>query len=387
MAKRKDSVALFEVIKAQKKREERAAAAAESAQPGALRTPKWWFKRAPTQQQQQQAAPADPFAAPALPPPSSDVPVTPAPTAGPGEYSPDVDPTMSRTAAALVQRVIPVQHPERVSIPGGGDRFGVEPRPLNAAPASRTARSWFGFGPAKKIGIDPDRKEVTFRLRYTTAVIAGFALCVAVGLAYLSGRSSSRANAGANGVTSEDVRNGPVLAGVLELPADRSTISDDTPAGEVTAPSNTHITADPPAPQPEPPAPRGAGGTDAPPAAGGPRGAAPTNAPVTGGVVTDLPRHNGLNYVIIQSYPNKKDAEAAKEALLAAGINCTVQHPPKGWGSQDLWSVIGTSGFPRTNTMAEYRHYIELIKAVSKTFAGKSKWKHFEPSPVKWNNS
>src|SRR3546814_8278418 len=39
-----------------------------------------------------------------------------------GEYSPDVDPTMSRTAAALVQRVVPAPAPERVTIPGGVDR-------------------------------------------------------------------------------------------------------------------------------------------------------------------------------------------------------------------------------------------------------------------------
>ena len=386
MAKRKDSVALFEVIKAQKSREKAAAAAGnpEAAQPAPLRTPKWWFKRSPGSQPQQQIAGPDPFAAPALPPPAqAPMPVS----SGSGEYSPDVDPTMSRSAAALVQRVVPAASPERVTIPGGVDPFGLDPSPQQAAPARRpAARSWLGFGPAKKVGIDPDRKEVTVRLRYTTAIIAGFAVCVVIGLAYLSGRSSSRASAGANGITSEQVRRGPILAGVLDVQAERTTISE---AGAETrtattpeAPNNVRV--DPPMPEPR------SAGNEAPRGGGPTEGAVvdnpPPALPVTGDIATDLPRHNGLNYVVIQSYPEKKDADAAKEALLAAGIPCTVQRPPTGW-DQKLWAVIGTYGFPRTNTMPQYKRYLERINAVGKNFAGKSKYRSFDPSPVKWKDS
>jgi hypothetical protein len=388
MAKRKDSVALFEVIKAQKSREKAAAAAAnpESAQPAPLRTPKWWFKRSPGSQPPQQITGPDPFAAPALPPPAQ----APMPmSSGSGEYSPDVDPTMSRSAAALVQRVVPAASPERVTIPGGVDPFGLDPSPAQAAPTRRpAARSWFGFGPARKIGIDPDRKEVTVRLRYTTAIIAGFAVCVVIGLAYLSGRSSNRASAGANGITSEQVRRGPILAGVLDVQPERSTISEEGAAPTTTTPEPPNdVRVAPPLPEPQ------SAGNEAPRGgSGGPtEGAVVDNPPpamaVTGAIATDLPRHNGLNYVVVQTYPAKKDAEAAKEALLAAGIPCTVDRPPTGWGDQKLWAVIGNYGFPRTNTMPEYKRYVEQIKAVGKNFAGKSKYRSFDPSPVKWKDS
>ncbi len=386
MAKRKDSVALFEVIKAQKSREKAAAAAGspEAAQPAPLRTPKWWFKRAPGSQPQ--LPPPDPFAAPALPPPPAEVSAPPAPVVG--EYSPDVDPTMSRTAAALVQRVVPAQPAERVSIPGGVDPFGLDPSPARGTPARRAARSMFGFGPVKKVGLDPDRKEVTVRLRYTTAIIAGFAVCVVIGLAYLSGRSSNRASAGANGITSEQVRRGPILAGVLDVQAERTTISEDGAEPTTTTPEPPNdVRVAPPLPEPQ------SAGNEAPRGgSGGPtEGAVVDNPPpamaVTGAIATDLPRHNGLNYVVVQTYPAKKDAEAAKEALLAAGIPCTVDRPPTGWGDQKLWAVIGNYGFPRTNTMPEYKRYIEQIKAVGKNFAGKSKYRSFDPSPVKWKDS
>jgi hypothetical protein len=211
-------------------------------------------------------------------------------------------------------------------------------------------------------------------------------VCVVIGLAYLSGRSGSRVGAAADGVTSEQVRRGPILAGVLDVQAERTAITDEDGA-------------ETPAPEPrdtgraEPvPADPVSSGNDAPRRGdGGPtEGAvveypAPT-PPMTGGIATDLPRHNGLNYVVIQSYPEKKHAEEAKQALLAAGIPCTVQRPPGNW-DQKLWAVIGTYGFPRTTTMAEYKRYIEQIKAVSKTFAGKSKYRSFDPVPVKWKDS
>ena len=379
MAKRKNSVALFEVIKAQKSREEKAAAAAtpDTAQPGALRTPKWWFKRAPASHAQQQITGPDPFATPALPSPAQ---APPPASGGSGEYSPDTDPTMSRSAAALVQRVVPAGSPERVTIPGGVDPFGLDPSPRQAAAARRGTRSWFGFGPAKKIGIDPDRKEVTVRLRYTQAIIAGFAVCVVIGLAYVSGRSSSRARGGANGVTSEQVRRGPILGGVLNVQAERTTITEDPAEPTATPDALDNVRVDPPPAEPL------SSGNDAP-RGGGPTEGSVVKNPPPSGITDELPRHNGLNYVIMQSYPDRKHAEAAKEALLAAGIPCTVQPPPTGWADQKLWSVIGTYGFPRTTTMPEYNQYIQRIKAVSKTFAGKSKYRSFEPAGVKWKDS
>src|SRR5687768_8355612 len=135
MAKRKDSVALFEVITATKKREE-AAAAAGSTAPSVLGTPKWWFKSKDKRPGQAPAnAPHDPTVAPAAAPVHSAPQLT-----APAEPS-------SATPSTLVQRVAAVA-PERVTIPPeraeGADPFGLD-FPEQRAELPR--RSWLSrFG-------------------------------------------------------------------------------------------------------------------------------------------------------------------------------------------------------------------------------------------------
>ena len=369
MAKRKNSVALFEVIKAQKSREEKAAAASapETAQPGALRTPKWWFKRAPGRRRSNRS----PAPTRSPPPPCRRPPRRRRPRRGDRVST---RPTWTRrcraSAAALVQRVVPAASPERVTIPGGVDPFGLDPSPRQSSPVRRTAAVVVRLRPGQEDRHRP-RPQGSHR---PPALHPG-------DHRRLRGVRGDRPGlrvrpleqprpAGANGITSEQVRRGPILAGVLDVQAERTTLTEEgaeAPAPE--APNNVRV--DPPPAEPV------STGNDAP-RGGGPTEGTVVNNPAPEGVTDELPRHNGLNYIVIQSYPERKDAEAAKEALLAAGIPCTVQRPPSGW-DQKLWAVIGTYGFPRTNTMPQYNQYMQRIKAVSKTFAGKSKYRSFDP--------
>ena len=368
MAKRKDSVALFEVITATRKRQEAATATGTTA-PSLLRTPKWWFK---AKDKQLAAAQGDPAPAAAV--------ATASPAFGAPQLTAPADASTTSSGAAppaVVQRVAVA--PERVTIPserpGEGDPFGLD---FPEQRTERPRRTWLGRfgggGGGSKVGLDPDRREVTLRFRYTTAIIVGFAICVAVGLAYVTGRQTNKASAGPNPVSSAAIKNGPVFADVLKIGA-----------GEA-RPDEVEV---PPDAQPQPPKQsdgpaRGRLQPPAPP----PATRVGTNPAMPGpadGVETALPRIKGLNYVIVQSYPDLKSATEAQKALEAEGIPCTVESGPADWVANPEWrSVVGIHGFARLKDVPAYRRYVGAIEAVSKKFAGNSKFKKFEPMAYKW---
>jgi hypothetical protein len=404
MAKRKDSVALFEVITAAKRKEAAAAArraamaasltsqppSAAAPAPSVLRTPKWWFK---SKKSGAAGHVASGYAAPALPAPAEHDPTELAPAVPAG-----FDPTSSAPAPTpgVVQRVVPptsyTSVPERVTIPAAAssehpgltvDPFGLDIPTAKTDPTypARPRRNWlasFGGRGRGKLDVDPDRREVTVRFRYTTAIIVGFALCVAVGLAYISGRRSNRASAGAAGVSSEQVRRGPILAGVLTIPqADRTlarnngdddAVEQPAPRGVGQASKEQSKPATPPTPTPTTP--------QSKPGAKLPGEAA--------GVSTGLPRSIGLNYVVVQSYSDHKTAEEARKALEAAGVPCTIEEGLKDWAPPTMFCVVGTHGFSSVKTSAAYRQYEDAIRNVSKSFAGTSKYKMFDPRAYKW---
>lgn len=375
MAKRKDAVALFEVITAAKKKEQ--AALGRTRAGSMLRTPKWWFKG--KSKDGEQASPVDGdgagvvHAAPALPAPND-------PSAG---YVPSATP-------GIVQRVSHVPAPERVTIPDQSDgtaAFGLDiPAGDHAAPARRGLGSWFGFGRvAKKVALDADRREVTVRFRYTTAIVAGFAVCVVVGLAYVTGRQANKANAGPGAVSSKAIKEGDILAGVLAI----SPNGEPTTGGDVEVIEAEDDDADvdsAPTDRLREQSKNGTSTKSTPIVKDAPKGKPATPRALPGGIEEGLPRANGLNYVIIQSYPDAKAANEAAEALRAAGIDCTVETAPRGWTADPDWkSVVGTLGFPpRPSKMPEYQRYIQQINKVSESYAGRSKMKRFEPSPYKW---
>jgi hypothetical protein len=395
MAKRKDAVALFEVITATKKKEAAAAAAARAsaggvapkpAPPVALRTPKWWFKGKKSGAESSSSNAAPSYSTPALPPPVENDPTHFADVA-------PYDPTTAAPAPGVVQRVVPAGYtapPERVTIPTASaaservglavDPFGLDhPAPTGPAYPGKPRRSFFNIGGAKKVNLDPDRREVTVRFRYTTAIIVGFALCVAVGLAYVTGRQTNKAKAGAAGVSSDQVKRGPILAGVLDVaPADRtlSTNATDVDAKE----SDT--------PHAQPPKDRPKTATPTPPATPTgtqPKGAIDPKLPgEANGVETRLPRSVGLNYVVVQSYLDPTIAQDAKKALEEAGIPCTVERGLQQFAQPNFYCVVGTHGFTAVRTSPAYRQYEAAVLAVNKSFAGNSKVKKFEPTPYKW---
>ena len=149
----------------------------------------------------------------------------------------------------------------------------------------------------------------------------------------------------------ETVRAAPAQGNVMDVPAGRPAVT--------------------------PPAPIPVGNAVTPPAANAEQQTSSGKiAPAAG------PRTVGVNYVVFQSYKDEKTATEAKDALIAGGIGATVE---KGHPYAPTWFVvIGTQGFVNKPNGAEYMQYLNKCKAISEKFAGKSKWKQFEPNPYKW---
>jgi hypothetical protein len=256
------------------------------------------------------------------------------------------------------------------------------------------------------MSLDPERQVVRLQFSYTGALVSAFTLVVLVALAYLVGRQTShRPMPALAEQTTEELRNGPAYAEVLDIGGDT-----DPPVAMAVGPAPTGAR----------PAPAGAAGAAASMTsasaqqtaarttlAAGQQQAQPGSAAGTAAtaarpqqnlrpshwiepkapdaiIVSDKNRAVGLQYVIVQSYPEeeKQLAESAMQTLNQHGVLCTVE---RGLPYAPSWyCVVGITGFARTKEVAEYDAYVARIQQISDQFAGTSKFKKFEPKPFRW---
>jgi len=303
MAKGKHSTALFEVIHSAN-RPDRVAQS--------LRTPKWWFKG------RQTPTPA-PAGEPSFAPPEPE-----APTA-------EVEPDGAMSAAS--------------------------------APPSYRDR---GRSSAVHVDFNRNRKELTLRLRYTTALVSAFAVCMLIALSYVVGRH---------------LGHGPQSASAAEQPTIEQ-LRQQPPQPGVTAVPRPHAAA----PQVSPPTNSQRRQVESSGPAKGIQSVA--NPQATPGVDQGLPRVVGDNYVIIQTYP-PQEAQAAKEAcdfFNRNGISCTLEKNLAAYTTDPNWlCLVGTSGFPRIHS-DEFRAYTQNISRIAASF----KTSHFnrpDPQPYKWRGN
>ncbi len=109
--------------------------------------------------------------------------------------------------------------------------------------------------------------------------------------------------------------------------------------------------------------------------------------PPTTSVIESSQRTIGLNYVIVQSYPDEADALKAVQILADHHITTTVVKGPPGWAQPTWFSVVGNKGFSRIRGVAEFDLYVAAINKVSAKFAGRSKFKEFTPRAYKWKTA
>ena len=369
MAKGKHSAALFEVIgKSKGMRPE--------PQKGSLSTPRWWFKGG---KGQDQAAVVPVVATPATARAPSSVPLAaPVPVvverapAAPSIAAPSNETKPERAARALG----PMSALPRMAAVTAVTEDDVETRPApskvhvqaGAAPSSAAEE-----GP-KKVHVDPDRQEIRMRLSYTSAIVVVFALAVTVALAVVIGNrlGGGWGTADLNASTAE-LLNGPANPAVLNAKPGqgRSAPVYNDPVGLGATETRSPLSEIPRTPQT-------ADGRTAQPASAKSPGVNPT-PPTTAGRV---PRVVGINYFIVQSYPEEADARAVVELLAQAGVPTTIE---RGLVGYPKWNIVVTSqGFtslraPEAETL---RKRIDQMSA-DQGRADK-KWKTLTPQGYRW---
>lgn len=311
MAKGKHSAALFEVINSGKHSE----SVAQS-----LRTPKWWFK---------------------------------------GSQS--TRPSAVKTAAAA-SIAPPAYHEAEPAAPSHPDPT-LAPRPS----VSRSMPASSGSPRSSTVHLDfnRDRQEITFRLRYTTALVSAFTLCVLIGGAYIIGRHLNRGPQSALASTQQPpapqyLRQAP-QPGVTEVTHQRLIHTNN---GEA--------------------APRDQQRSQTAPQGGAPAPSSPTvSTLVPASAETRMPRTIGLNYAIIQTYPAEElpAAQAACDFLNKNGIPCTLEKTE--YVKNPNWvCLVGTAGFTKISS-GDYLTYVDHIIALADKFPS-SRFNRFNPKPFKW---
>ncbi len=207
-------------------------------------------------------------------------------------------------------------------------------------------------------GMNPARQGLSLRLTPRSAIAGGCALLVVLSVTYVIGRNMRRgpANAVAAAGSTQALRKSAPKPGVMDLAkAQRDGESSIAPEGDESA----HVMEETPA--------------------------AISVATLPAAQRFDGNRVNNQHYVVVQSWPaqDKLQADEAAKLLNEAGIGATVVQGAPGWPST-WYSVVGTMPFDRTKSNPVYTAYRQSIMNVSAKYAGKTKWKRFEPTAVKW---
>jgi hypothetical protein len=233
-------------------------------------------------------------------------------------------PSASRIAAA--------QHPPEPEV----ETRRIEPR----KPEKRSRFESNGESRSSvKVGFDRARKEFALKFRYTTALMCGFGLFAAVGVAYVVGRhmSSGPQIAAADQVAADQ----PVRPAVLNVAKSRSAVATAT-LTNIETPKRTALTNANTVPQ---------------------KTVVSTLVPAS--AKTDLPRVDHLNYVVIATYPVEEQAKAetARAFFTKAGIPCSLE--TCNWAPK-LISLVGTAGFAHVRDN-DFNTYLANVVKIAKT--------------------
>jgi hypothetical protein len=227
------------------------------------------------------------------------------------------------------------------------------------------------------VSVDPKSQLISLRLSYTSALIGGFAFLILIALAILIGKTLSRGPTPAIATTdTKTLRQNPPTPGVMKV-------------GRRAPETETRGIA-------------GANDTE-----GASQGARPTAGVSTGTrnpqrpayndpqppatFFTDDPkRQQGLNYAIVQSYPNRETAAKAAEFLTKNGVPCTVERDLPRWPLpwKEGCAVVGIRGFGKTRDNPELEAYKRTIEDLSNKFAGgRARFNAFDPRMYQWDKA
>jgi hypothetical protein len=341
MAKRKRAAALFEVFHETK---------SPSRSSSASRGYGWWFKG------RAQTAEVEPTE----------------------DFDPRDPTTMSIRSPLLAPRIaaveamvpVPAPKPPATPQPATAQRpvtqYKSEPSTEAHEPLAVVPSRPGVVGLLSRFRLDRDTREVTMRLPLNAVAIGAFGLVLCIGLAYVMGRHGRNREAipvAAVTDDNEDSQTEDLRPDALDVARHPSHVSvKDAPAALVKPPA--HLMSDD----------AHYHDRDSLPEANTVHGITPIAPPADG------PRIIGLNYLLIQNYPNQASATEARDFLVQNGIACTVEKVPPGFFCPDPnWmSVITSRGFDREALRSpEYDAFKRQIEKLGDKFAGNGKFKRF----------
>ena len=211
------------------------------------------------------------------------------------------------------------------------------------------------------------------RLRYTTALVSGFAVFMLIALSYVVGRHIGRGPQSASAADSSDIPHlmqQPPQAGVTAVSRQRQSTSQ----------GGTPTTAQPATPT----QPRHA--IDSSPRSVKPRQAAAVTSLVPASAETGMPRAVGLNYVIIGTYPPemRQNAEAARDYFTRNGIPCTIERTE--YVRNPNWvCLVGTAGFTKVSA-PDFEDYTANIRELAAKMTS-SRFDRPDPHGYKWKGT
>ncbi len=280
----------------------------------------------------------------------------------------------NKSSAALFEVITKDKRLDRKTTEGGGlrtpkwwfksrSRSSPPAMPIPASEPRVTAHpaADAGIPSFHEPAVPAGHREVVFRFNYHTALLLGFGLAVALGGAFIIGKRMASVPATVlGGQPIEEIKRGPVQAGVLDLGRGGNEVEtvtiepDDSPS--VTTTSQTAQNRPQTWNDPRPPATL---------------------------VIQDAKRNIGLNYVVVQSYADIKFAEEARDTLLANGVGCTIEQKLRGWSGR-LFLVVGIDGFNRISS-PEFKAYVKRIETISNKAYPPNSYKAFQPIAYKWD--
>lgn len=263
-------------------------------------------------------------------------------------------PLTKQKRPGIIQLAVNLFRPPSKSVVGAAPLAGRVMAPADAREIAPSAGPALAPG-ERRVCVDPEQRQIGLRLTYTAVAIIGLALVTAIATAYMAGQKSIigwSPRPVADAMTSDERQQEPANPSVLDL----SSAGRNEPVAQRTSRIEASVTS-----------------TGAP---------APSSAAQA---VRNRKRMEGLNYVIVQSYPGREMAAEAVEMLAQNGVDATVEKSLPGWstGKTSWYSVVGVDGFSRLST-AEYRAYVAKINELSKKFAKDQKFKEFQPTAYKW---
>jgi hypothetical protein len=354
MARQKNPTALFDVIHSAKK--------PPKASPSAsIPTPKWWGKGRSLPKPAVEASSENvgkqkswlakakqnivtPVAAPVLTAPVDQQPAveysspvvdevvesvaTDAPASNPAEPKTRfIDRFVNRPAKAEMVEQDPIAEP----IPS-------EPTITEVKPIRRISRSTEDRDPMMKV--DSAARDIRFRLSFAGAVAIGFIFVLLLAIAFIAGKQSSSSQTAMDDQptppkesTTAPASGFAMAIGPTALPA-HSVNSAPVNPDVLTIPQHQNRPAVVIAPKPTPVAP----------------------------VALKNDRVIGLLYVIVQSYMDRDQAQAACNYMNEAGVTCTVVQGPSHWAMPDYYSVISLKSFNKHDPeLAEFEREVKTL--------------------------